>query len=62
MTVVAGIDAGRIADVAREVAPHIRRTPMIPTPGGGLLKLESLQLTGSFKVRGFFAAAHVDRA
>jgi threonine dehydratase len=59
VTVVAGIDAGRIADVAREVAPHIRRTPMVSTPSGGMLKLESLQLTGSFKVRGFFAAAHL---
>ncbi len=62
MTVVAGIDATRISDIAREVAPHVRHTPLIPTPGGGMLKLESLQPTGSFKVRGFFAAAHaIDR-
>ena len=46
-------------EVARLLAPHIRHTPLIPTPGGGFLKLESLQPTGSFKVRGFFAAAHV---
>jgi threonine dehydratase len=51
------IDAERLQTVARLVAPHIRHTPMIPAPGGGLLKLESLQPTGSFKVRGFFAAA-----
>jgi threonine dehydratase len=63
VTVVAGIDAGRISDIARKVAPHVRHTPLIPTPGGGMLKLESLQPTGSFKVRGFFAAAHaIDRA
>jgi threonine dehydratase len=51
------IDAERLQIVARQVAPHIRQTPLIPAPGGGLLKLESLQPTGSFKVRGFFAAA-----
>jgi threonine dehydratase len=51
------IDAERVQLVARLVAPHIRHTPLIPAPGGGLLKLESLQPTGSFKVRGFFAAA-----
>src|SRR2546427_5909888 len=32
------------------------RTPMVPVEGG-LLKLECLQPTGNFKVRGFFAAA-----
>jgi threonine dehydratase len=32
------------------------RTPVVPVEGG-LLKLECLQPTGSFKVRGFFAAA-----
>lgn len=57
MTVIAGIDATRVRDVARLVAPYIRHTPLIPTPGGGVLKLESMQPTGSFKVRGFFAAA-----
>jgi threonine dehydratase len=51
------IDADRVQAVARLVTPHIRHTPLIPAPGGGLLKLESLQPTGSFKVRGFFAAA-----
>ena len=32
------------------------RTPLVPVEGA-LLKLECLQPTGSFKVRGFFAAA-----
>jgi threonine dehydratase len=36
--------------------PHVLRTPLIPVDGA-LLKLECLQPTGSFKVRGFFAAA-----
>src|SRR6202011_6071715 len=53
-----GVDAARVREVARLLAPHIRHTPLIPTPAGGFLKLESLQPTGSFKVRGFFAAAH----
>ena len=58
MTAIAGVDASRVHEAARLVGPHIRHTPLVPTPGGGLLKLESLQPTGSFKVRGFFAAAH----
>jgi threonine dehydratase len=41
------------ADLAR---PHVRRTPLLPV-SGAWLKLECLQPTGSFKVRGFFAAA-----
>jgi threonine dehydratase len=59
VTVIEGVDAARVHEIARMLAPHIRHTPLIPTPGGGFLKLESLQPTGSFKVRGFFAAAHV---
>lgn len=59
MTAIAGVDAGSVHEVARLLAPHIRHTPLIPTPGGGHLKLESQQPTGSFKVRGFFAAAHL---
>ena len=46
-------------EITRLLAPHIRHTPLIPTPAGGYLKLESQQPTGSFKVRGFFAAAHL---
>ena len=52
------VDSARVREIARLLAPHIRHTPLIPTPAGGLLKLESLQPTGSFKVRGLFAAAH----
>ena len=59
MTALPEVDAARVAEVARLLSPHIRRTPLIPTPSGGFLKLESLQPTGSFKVRGFFAAAHI---
>ena len=63
MTSIEGFDGARVREVARLLAPHIRHTPLIPTPAGAFLKLESLQPTGSFKVRGFFAAAHVmDRA
>jgi threonine dehydratase len=36
--------------------PYVLRTPLIPVEGAQL-KLECLQPTGSFKVRGFFAAA-----
>ena len=59
MTAIAGVDAAAMHEVARLLAPHIRHTPLIPTPSGGYLKLESQQPTGSFKVRGFFAAAHL---
>ena len=52
------IDLGRIRDAARRAAPHVPRTPLLPLPAGRAhLKLECLQPTGSFKVRGFFAAA-----
>jgi threonine dehydratase len=44
----------------RRIAPHVRRTPLLdagPLPGGApgsrlTLKLENLQVTGSFKARG----------
>lgn len=40
---------------ARErIARYVVRTPLYPFPGGPLLKLESLQVTGSFKARGAF--------
>ena len=51
------IEAEQVRQVARRIAAHIRHTPLIPAPAGGFLKLECLQPTGSFKVRGFFAAA-----
>ncbi len=55
MIELAGIEAA-----ARRIAPHVRRTPLLdlgPLPGGDpgsrlLLKLENLQVTGSFKARG----------
>jgi threonine dehydratase len=50
------IDLSRVHAAAERARPHVLRTPMVPVDGG-LLKLECLQPTGSFKVRGFFAAA-----
>jgi threonine dehydratase len=49
-----GVD--RIRAAAERARPHVLRTPLVPIEGA-LLKLECLQPTGSFKVRGFFAAA-----
>lgn len=46
----------RIEAAAGLIKPHVLRTPLVPGPRG-YLKVESLQPTGSFKVRGFFAAA-----
>src|SRR5450756_323756 len=54
MTAMIGVD--RIRAAAERARPHVMRTPLIPIEGA-LLKLECLQPTGSFKVRGFFAAA-----
>jgi threonine dehydratase len=50
------IDVQRIKAAAERARKHVQRTPMVPVDGA-LLKLECLQPTGSFKVRGFFAAA-----
>ena len=50
------IDIQRIQAAAERARKHVRRTPLIPVEGA-FLKLECLQPTGSFKVRGFFAAA-----
>ncbi len=49
-----------IAAVQRRIAPFVRRTPVIDVAVPGLskrvtLKLECLQVTGSFKARGAFA-------
>jgi threonine dehydratase len=49
-----GVDQIRAA--AERARPHVLRSPAMPVEGA-LLKLECLQPTGSFKVRGFFAAA-----
>jgi threonine dehydratase len=54
MATVLALDQIRAA--ADRARPHVLRTPLIPVEGA-LLKLECLQPTGSFKVRGFFAAA-----
>jgi len=50
------ISVDRVRAAAERARPHVLRTPMVPVEGG-LLKLECLQPTGSFKVRGYFAAA-----
>jgi threonine dehydratase len=46
----------RIRAAGERARPHVLRTPIV-TVEGASLKLECLQPTGSFKVRGFFAAA-----
>ena len=47
----------RIRAASERANPYLRRTPLIALDGGALLKLECLQFTASYKVRGFFAAA-----
>jgi len=47
----------RIRAASERAAPHVLRTPLLALPDGAHLKLECLQPTGSFKVRGFFARA-----
>lgn len=61
MIEAATIKAGQIEAAAARIAGHVRRTPVMRMAGGDLgldipliLKLESLQATGSFKVRGAF--------
>jgi threonine dehydratase len=50
------IPIDRVRAAAERARPYVLRTPLIPVEGA-LLKAESLQPTGSFKVRGVFAAA-----
>ena len=50
------IDVELIRSAAARAQTHVMRTPIVPVEGAQL-KLECLQPTGSFKVRGFFAAA-----
>lgn len=50
------IGVERIRTAAERARPYVQRTPLVPVEGA-LLKLECVQPTGSFKVRGFFAAA-----
>ena len=56
------IDIADVRVAAERVAPHVLRTPTLPSPGLAALlgvpvtlKLELLQRTGSFKARGAFA-------
>lgn len=50
-------ERGDVAAARRRIAAHVRRTPLVESAElGALLKLETLQPTGSFKVRGAFAA------
>ena len=51
------IEVERVRAAAALAASHVLRTPLLEAPDGSLLKLECLQPTGSFKVRGYFAAA-----
>ena len=55
-TIIETIVVERIRAAAERSRPYVLRTPLIAVDGA-LLKLECLQPTGSFKVRGFFAAA-----
>jgi len=58
-----GITRERIADTARLIRPHVRRTPVLAAdaaefglpPGPLLFKMEQMQHSGSFKARGAFA-------
>ncbi|MFG3440658.1 threonine/serine dehydratase [Nonomuraea sp. NPDC047897] len=43
-----------VAGAARRIADHVLRTPVLETSPGLFLKLEQLQHSGSFKVRGAF--------
>lgn len=59
----ADLSPDAVTDAARRIAPIVRRTPLVPSPvlsalAGGevLLKMEQLQVTGSFKVRGAYNA------
>jgi threonine dehydratase len=47
----------RVRAAAERARPYVLRTPLLPIGRNGYLKLECLQPTGSFKVRGFFAEA-----
>jgi threonine dehydratase len=57
------VDRERIASTYKVIRPHIRRTPVVEVEGSDfgldgvrlVLKLESLQHSGSFKTRGAFA-------
>lgn len=48
------VDQLAIEAAARRIAGDVRRTPLLHLPEWGVLKLELLQLAGSFKPRGAF--------
>jgi threonine dehydratase len=53
------VSPAEIQEAARLLAPVVVRTPLVPVPmlqPGLLIKPESLQPTGSFKLRGAYAA------
>ncbi len=51
------IDPARIAAARRRIAPFVHPSPLLAIGDRRYLKLESLNPTGSFKIRGFFAEA-----
>src|SRR5438067_2700472 len=55
-TIIRLIPIEKVTAAAERARLHVVRTPLMPVEGA-LLKLECLQPTSSFKVRGFFAAA-----
>ena len=55
-TIIAMIPIQQVRAAAERARPYVQRSPLVPVRDA-LLKLECLQPTGSFKVRGFFAAA-----
>lgn len=66
MVAIVAIDRGRIAAAHEVIRPHVRVTPIVQVAGNDLgidwpeparltLKLEQLQVAGSFKSRGAFA-------
>ncbi|HEX3430221.1 MAG TPA: threonine/serine dehydratase [Rhizomicrobium sp.] len=51
------VSPDQIREAAARIAPHVRKTPVVPmTPTGLLLKAESLHPVGAFKLRGAFNA------
>jgi len=57
-------DASEVSLAAKRIAPYARHTPVMRVEVDGrpvVLKLEQLQLTGSFKVRGALNALLADR-
>lgn len=51
------ISLERVRTAAERAAPYLRASPLVPLPGNRWLKIDCLQPAGSFKVRGYFAAA-----